>query len=138
MNNYKIKTYGELNVEQKYVMDTLRDMKLGYDKARFELINYQLNNLITNYEKLMELRKEIQEQFFTVIETINDNELDVDVNAHEYQQIRDKENATWQAELNIISDYKYQIDEGLELLNSGVVEQILMEEDNIYPNFFIF
>lgn len=130
MNNYKIKTYGELNVEQKYVMDTLRDMKLGYDKARFELINYQLNNLITNYEKLMELRKEIQEQFFTVIETIKDNELDdVDVNAHEYQQIRDKENATWEAELNIICNYKYQIDEGLELLNSGVVEQILIAEE---------
>ena len=130
MNNYKIKTYGELNVEQKYVMDTLRDMKLGYDKARFELINFQLNNLITNYEKLMGLRKEIQEQFFTVIETIKDNELDdVDVNAHEYQQIRDKENATWESELNIICNYKYQIDEGLELLNSGVVEQILIAEE---------
>lgn len=32
--------------------------------------------------------------------------------------------------LNIICNYKYQIDKGLELLNSGVVEQILMEEDN--------
>ena len=130
MNNYKIKTYGELNVEQKYVMDTLRDMKLGYDKARFELINFQLTNLITKYEKLMELRKEIQEQFFAVIEAINHNELDdVDVNAHEYQQIRDKENATWESELNIICNYKYQIDEGLELLNSGVVEQILIAEE---------
>ena len=130
MNNYKIKTYGELNVEQKYVMDTLRDMKLGYDKARFELINFQLTNLITKYEKLMELRKEIQEQFFAVIEAINHNELDdVDVNAHQYQQIRDNENATWEGELDIICNYKYQIDEGLELLNSGVVEQILIAEE---------
>ena len=48
---------------------------------------------------------------------------------HEYQNIRDTENATWQTELNIISDYKYRIDEGLELLDSGVVKQILMAED---------
>ena len=132
MNNTKIKTYGELNAEEKYVLDALRDMKLGYDKARFQLIAYQLTNLIISYEELMELREEIQEQFFAVIEAINDNELDdVDINAHEYQQIRDKENATWQAELNIISDYKYQIDEGLELLNSGVVEQILIAEEEL-------
>lgn len=132
MNNTKIKIYGELNAEEKYVMDTLRDMKLGYDKARFQLIAYQLNNLITSYEKLIELRDEIQEQFFAVIRAINDNGLDdVDINAHEYQQIRDKENATWQAELNIISDYKYQFDEGLELLNSGVVEQILIAEEEL-------
>lgn len=132
MNNYKITTYSELNIEQKYVLDALRDMKIGYDKARFQLIAYQLNNLINNYGKLIELRKEIQKQFFTVIETINDNDLDdVDVNTSEYQQILDKENATWQAELNILSDYKYQIDEGLELLNSGVVEQILIAEDDV-------
>lgn len=130
MNNYKIKTYNELTVEEKYVLDTLRDMKIGFDKARFQLIAYKLNNLIISYGELMDLREEIQEQFFAVIEAINDNELDdVDINAHEYQQIRDKENATWQAELNIISDYKYQIDEGLELLNSGVVEQILIAEE---------
>lgn len=130
MNNYKIKTYGELNVNEKYVMDTLRDMKMGYDKARFRLISYQLTNLITDYEKLMRLREDIQQQFFAVIDEICENELDdVDINVHEYQNIRDTENATWQTELNIISDYKYQIDEGLELLDSGVVEQILMAED---------
>ena len=130
MNNHKIKTYGELNVNEKYVMDTLRDMKMGYDKARFRLISYQLTNLITDYEKLMRLREDIQQQFFAVIDEICENELDdVDINVHEYQNIRDTENATWQTELNIISDYKYQIDEGLELLDSGVVEQILMAED---------
>ena len=132
MNNHKIKTYGELNVNEKYVMDTLRDMKMGYDKARFRLISYQLTNLITDYEKLMRLREDIQQQFFAVIDEICENELDdVDINVHEYQNIRDTENATWQTELNIISDYKYQIDEGLELLDSGVVEQILMAEDEI-------
>ena len=111
-------------------MDTLRDMKMGYDKARFRLISYQLTNLITDYEKLMRLREDIQQQFFAVIDEICENELDdVDINVHEYQNIRDTENATWQTEFNIISDYKYQIDEGLELLDSGVVEQILMAED---------
>ena len=73
MNNHKIKTYGELNVNEKYVMDTLRDMKMGYDKARFRLISYQLTNLITDYEKLMRLREDIQQQFFAVIDEICEN-----------------------------------------------------------------
>ena len=40
-------------------------MKIDYDKARLKLINYKLDNLIADYEKLKELRDEIQEKFFS-------------------------------------------------------------------------
>ena len=62
-------------------------MKIDYDKARLKLINYKLDNLIADYEKLKELRDEIQEKFFSVIKTICDNDLDdIDINAHEWQK----------------------------------------------------
>ena len=62
-------------------------MKIDYDKARMQLIDYKLENLIADYEKLKELRDEIQEKFFSVIKTICDNDLDdIDINAHEWQK----------------------------------------------------
>jgi hypothetical protein len=101
-------------------------MKIDYDKARIQLINYKLNDLIVEYGKLKELRDEIQEKFFSVIETIKENELDdVDIDTHEWQKIRDSENTNWDGELDIISDYKHQVNECLELLNDGTIEQML-------------
>ena len=50
-------------------------MKIDYDKAKMQLIDYKLENLIADYEKLKELRDEIQEKFFSVIKTICDNDL---------------------------------------------------------------
>ena len=62
-------------------------MKIDYDKAKMQLIDYKLENLIADYEKLKELRDEIQEKFFSVIKTICDNDLDdIDINAHEWQK----------------------------------------------------
>ena len=57
-------------------------MKIDYDKARMQLIDYKLENLIADYEKLKELRDEIQEKFFSVIKTI----CDIDINAYEWQK----------------------------------------------------
>ena len=78
-------------------------MKIDYDKARLQLIDYKLDDLISEYEKLKEFRDEIQEKFFSVIKTI----CDIDINAHEWQKIRDSENTNWDGELDIISDYRH-------------------------------
>ena len=40
-------------------------MKIDYDKARLQLIDYKLDDLISEYEKLKEFRDEIQEKFFS-------------------------------------------------------------------------
>ena len=44
------------------------------------------------------------------------------------KKIRDSENTNWDGELDIISDYKHQVNECLELLNDGTIEQMLAED----------
>ena len=74
-------------VSEQDAVEILTQMKIDYDKARMQLIDYKLENLIADYEKLKELRDEIQEKFFSVIKTICDNDLDdIDINAHEWQK----------------------------------------------------
>lgn len=41
MNDGKIRTYDELNVDEKEVIDCFRQMKLSYDHARFRLHRFQ-------------------------------------------------------------------------------------------------
>ena len=118
-------------VSEQDAVELLTNMKLDYDKARMQLINYKLDDLIAEYGRLKELRDEIEEKFFSVIKTICDNDLDdIDINAHEWQKIRDSENTNWSGELDIISEYKHQVNECLQLLNDGTIEQMLMAEEN--------
>ena len=74
-------------VSEQDAVEILTQMKIDYDKARMQLIDYKLDDLIAEYGKLKELRDEIQEKFFSVIKTICDNDLDdIDINAHEWQK----------------------------------------------------
>lgn len=57
MNSEKIKTYNELNIDEKNLIDCFRAMKLNHDQARFELYSYRLNDLLAKYENLVEMRK---------------------------------------------------------------------------------
>ena len=130
--NLEIKQHINSDIDKQDALDIFRNMKLDYDKARLQLIDYQLENLIADYEKMKELREDIQQKFFSVIETICDNDLDdVDINIHEWQKIRDSENTNWNGELDILSDYKYQVNECLDLLYDGTIEQMLIAEEII-------
>lgn len=75
MNNEKIKTYDELNVDEKEVIDTFRKMKLLSDQSRFELFQYRLTDLLNRYEDLLELCKETEALLFDILEEIDKNEL---------------------------------------------------------------
>ena len=46
MNKEKIRTYDELEDDEKEVLDSFRKMKLMYDHARFKLHSLQVENLI--------------------------------------------------------------------------------------------
>ena len=48
MNEDKIKTYNELNNDEKEVMDSFRKMKLLYDHSRFRLHKLQVEDLIND------------------------------------------------------------------------------------------
>ena len=44
-------------------------------------------------------------------------------------KIRDSENTNWNGELDILADYKYQVNECLQLLYDGTIEKMLVAED---------
>ena len=70
LNNDRIRTYNELNVDEKEVLDSFRKMKLMYDHARFRLHKLQVEDLIKDYEQLMNLREEIQVKYFSIYEEL--------------------------------------------------------------------
>lgn len=59
MNEDKIRTYDELNVDEKEVLDFFRQMKLESDYNKFRFYNLKVENLIEKYEQLKQLREEI-------------------------------------------------------------------------------
>ncbi|WP_407432432.1 hypothetical protein [Methanobrevibacter sp.] len=71
INNEKIKTYGELDIDEMELLDIFRVMKLSYDQARFELYSYRLNDLIEKYDNIVEMRRDAQTLFFEILEQID-------------------------------------------------------------------
>ena len=65
MNEEKIRTYDELNVDEKEVLDVFRQMKLMSDYNRFRFYNLKVENLIAKYEQLKQLREEKLENSFS-------------------------------------------------------------------------
>lgn len=59
MNEDKIRTYDELNIDEKEVLDFFRQMKLESDYNKFRFYNLKVENLIEKYEQLKQLREEI-------------------------------------------------------------------------------
>ena len=126
MINEEIKHNNELDMEEQEAMDMLINIKIGYDKSRLGFAEYQLNTLISEYERLKEIRDDIQSKFFLLFETLNEYEISDDtIDAHEWQKIRDVEEANWNDELGILSDFKYQINGLLKQLNDGTIEQMI-------------
>ena len=62
MNEEKIRTYDELEDDEKEVLDAFRQMKLMSDYNRFKLYKFKIENLINEYEQLKQLREEIQKK----------------------------------------------------------------------------
>ena len=132
MNTEKIKSYNQLNSEQKEVMDTVRQMKLMGDQSRFELFSYQLGVLLEKYQAIMQLRKEAQALLFEVLEKIEQNNLStIDIDYYKLGKNRINEENTINEEAYIVEEYKIGFDEALDLIYSGVAEQLLMAEDEI-------
>ena len=48
-----------------------------------------------------------------------------------WEQVRDKKIFHWNDELDLLSEYKYAIGQGLELINSGAIGQMLIGEENL-------
>ena len=70
MTDEKIRTYDELEDDDKEVLDAFRQMKLMSDYNKFKLYKFKVEDLINDYEQLKQLRQDIQEKYFSVYEEL--------------------------------------------------------------------
>lgn len=131
MNKEKIRTYDELEDDEKGVLDSFRKMKLMYDHARFRLHKLQVEDLINDYEQLKKLREEIQAKYFSIyeellVEDLIEGELDASV----WGITREHENEVWNSELRLMDDIKTNFDIAIEMIESGEAEQAIIDDEN--------
>ena len=132
MIDEKIKTYDECNVDEKEVLDSFRQMKLLYDYARFKLHRLQVEDLIKDYEELKKLREEIQVKYFSIYEELLAEDLiEGELDASIWGITREHENEIWNSELRLISDIKTNFDIAISMIESGEVEQAIIDAENI-------
>ena len=128
--NGQIRNYDELNADEHYVLDMFRAMKIAKDKAQFQLMMYQINDLLNSYQQLQQLRQDIQAKYFSVLEKIDATELaTVDVSYEKWSEIRDYENAEWNEEIAVMSEFKYHLDDLLLQISDGTFERLIIEEE---------
>ena len=132
MNNEKIRTYDELEDEEKEVLDSFRQMKLMYDHARFKLHKLQVENLIKDYEQLKKLREEIQANYFSIYgELLADDLIEGELDASVWGITCEHENEVWDSELRLMSDIKTNFDIAISIIESGEAEQAIIDAENI-------
>ena len=118
-----------MNNELIEVLDEFRNLKISYDSERFKFLTYQLENIIKDYHSLIESRKEIQEKYFEIMENLNKNGLETEIDYSRWEKIRSNEDSEWKFELDELTSLKYEIEGGLELLESGEIEKMIIEEE---------
>ena len=130
MTSEKIRNYDELRDDEKELMHTIRNLKLMKDHATFSLYSFQLAELIEDYETLMNLREAIQMKYFAIFEDIQKNDLvDGEINVNLWAHNRDNENNVWKDELDKIQEIKNSLDVGIELIESGIAEEMIIQEE---------
>ena len=134
MNKEKIRTYDELEYDEKEVLDSFRKMKLMYDYARFKLHKFQVEDLIKDYEQLKKSREEIQAKYFSIYEELLAEDLiEGELDASIWGITREHENEVWDSELRLMSDIKTNFDIAIHMIESGEAEQAIIDEENIIP-----
>ena len=131
MNEYKIRTYDELNVDEKEVIDAFRQMKLISDYNRFKLYKYKIEDLICDYEQLKKLREDIQVKYFSIYEELLDEDLvEGELSASDWGIIRNHENEIWSSELRLMDEFKTEFDIAIAMIESGEAEQAIIDDEN--------
>ena len=131
MNNDTIRKYDELNVDEKEVIDSFRQMKLISDYNKFKLYKYKIEDLISDYEQLKILRKEIQVKYFSIYGELLDEDLvEGELSASDWGIIRDHENEIWSSELRLMGDFKTEFDMAIAMIESGEAEQAIIDDEN--------
>ncbi len=111
------------------ILDEFRNLKINYDIERFKLLSFQLENIIKDYQRLIESRKEIQEKYFEVMKNLNDNGLETEIDYSRWEKLRSSEDSEWKLELDELTRLNYEVEEALNLLESGEIEKMIIEEE---------
>lgn len=132
MNEDKIRTYDELNVDEKGLLDVFRQMKLMSDYNRFRLYNLKVENLlIVKYEQLKQLREEIQGDYFAIYDELQSEELiEGELDASDWGITREHENEVWDEEVRLMSEIKSNFDLAIKMIESGEAEQSIIDDEN--------
>ena len=131
MNKEKIRTYDELEDDEKEVLDSFRKMKLMYDHARFKLHRLQVEDLINDYEQLKKLREEIQVKYFSIYEELLSEDLiEGELDASVWGITREHENEVWGSELRLMSDIKTNFDIAINMIECGEAEKSIIDTEN--------
>lgn len=131
MNNERIRTYDELEADEKEVLDVFRQMKLLADYNKFKLYKYKVEDLIEDYEELKKLREKIQAKYFSVYdELINEKLIEGKLDASIWGITREHENETWNSELQLMNEIKTNFDIAIKMIESGEAEQSIIDAEN--------
>ena len=87
---------------RQIILDNFRSIKLEKDYAQFRLLLFQLIDLISQYEKLIDLTEEIQSKHFQVFEYMEELKLLEDFDYVAWHNRKSDELALWKSELYAI------------------------------------
>ncbi len=106
-------------------------MKLMCDYSKFKYHRLQVEDLISDYEQLKQLREEIQVKYFSIYEELLQEELiDGELDVGIWGITRDHENEVWDSELRLMSDIKTNFDIAIKMIESGEAEQVIIDDEN--------
>ena len=107
-------------------------MKLISDYNKFKLYLYKVEELIKDYERLKQLRKDIQAKYFSVYEELQTEELiEGELDASIWGITREQENETWDSELRLMIEIKTDFNLAIKIIESGEAEQLIIDDENI-------
>ncbi len=109
--------------------DELDKLRLDLECEKFRLMSFQLGNLLEEYDKLLELRENIQLKFFQAMDNIKKNEIPFEEDFTRWNETRTHERELWMSEINLIADLKYDIDDNLKLLDNNKMQRLFIEKE---------
>nr|WP_302432550.1 hypothetical protein [Methanobrevibacter smithii] len=121
-----------INDLQKYkqtIMDNFRSIKLEKDYAQFQLLQFQLMELIYHYKNLINLQEEIQSKHYQTIKQLKSLNLIDNYDYVKWHQNKSEEISLWKKELELLTEYKYQINNILENIENGTAKEMLIKQE---------
>lgn len=114
---------------KQIILDNFRSIKLEKDYAQLQLSLFQVEELISHYEKLIDLQEEIQSKHYQAIKHMEDIDLIEDYDYVKWHQKRESEALSRKHELEILSEYKRQINKILQDIEDGTAAKTLKEDE---------